>query len=41
MPASETPYMDVTMTVTPARLTRGTTMRFVQQFRARTPEGAD
>lgn len=40
MPASETPYMDVTMTVTPARLKRGTTMRFVQQFRARTPEGA-
>ncbi|MEO3822596.1 serine/threonine-protein kinase [Actinomadura sp. B10D3] len=40
MPASDTPYMDVTMTVTPARVKRGTTLRFVQQFRARTPEGA-
>ncbi|WP_433477333.1 serine/threonine-protein kinase [Spirillospora sp. CA-142024] len=40
MPASDTPYMDVTMTVTPARVKRGTSLRFVQRFKARTPEGA-
>ncbi|MFG2090557.1 serine/threonine-protein kinase [Spirillospora sp. NPDC048824] len=40
MPASETPYMDLIMTVTPARVKPGTDLRLVQQFRARTPAGA-
>lgn len=39
MPASETPTMDVTMTVTPARVKRGSSLRLVQQFRARSPLG--
>ncbi|TDC60326.1 serine/threonine protein kinase [Actinomadura sp. GC306] len=40
MPASDTPYMDLLMTVTPARVRPGTNLRLVQQFRARTPAGA-
>ena len=40
MPASETPYMDVTMTVTPARVKRGTHLRMVWRFKARLPAGA-
>ncbi|MEU8800297.1 serine/threonine-protein kinase [Spirillospora sp. NPDC048819] len=40
MPASDTPYMDLIMTVTPARVKPGTALRLVQQFRAWTPAGA-
>ncbi|TDE30667.1 serine/threonine-protein kinase [Actinomadura sp. 6K520] len=40
MPASDTPYMDLLMTVTPARVKPGTNLRLVEQFRARTPAGA-
>ncbi|MFB4304060.1 protein kinase [Actinomadura sp. NTSP31] len=40
MPASDTPYMDLTLTVRPARMKRGTTLRLVEQFRARTPSGS-
>lgn len=40
MPASETPYMDVTMTVTPARVKPGTRLHIDWRFKARTPAGA-
>ncbi|WP_245623290.1 serine/threonine-protein kinase [Spirillospora albida] len=40
MPAAETPYMDLKLTVTPARAKPGTAVRLVTQFRARTVVGA-
>ena len=40
MPASETPYMDMRMKVTPARMKRGTTLHLVLEFRAKTTAGA-
>lgn len=40
MPASETPYMDVTMTLKPARVKPGTRLHVVWRFKARTPAGA-
>ncbi|QKG21785.1 hypothetical protein ACTIVE_3423 [Actinomadura verrucosospora] len=39
MPASDTPYMDLKMTVTPARVKSGTSLRLVEYFHARTPSG--
>ncbi|MEU6747209.1 serine/threonine-protein kinase [Spirillospora sp. NPDC046719] len=39
MPASETPYMDLKLEVTPARVKPGTTLRLVEHFHARTPSG--
>ncbi|TDC80538.1 serine/threonine-protein kinase [Actinomadura sp. 7K507] len=40
MPAAETPYMNLKLTVTPARAKPGTTMRMMIEFSARTPKGA-
>ncbi|MFA1545045.1 serine/threonine-protein kinase [Actinomadura chokoriensis] len=37
LPASETPYIDLKYSVTPARAKTGTEVRIVEQFRARTP----
>ncbi|WP_344282977.1 serine/threonine-protein kinase [Actinomadura napierensis] len=39
MPASDTPYMDLKLKVTPARMKPGTTLRLVEYFHARTPSG--
>ncbi|RKS71934.1 serine/threonine protein kinase [Actinomadura pelletieri DSM 43383] len=39
MPASETPYIKLEYTLTPARAKPGTEVRLVERFRARTPEG--
>jgi Protein kinase domain len=39
MPASDTPYMDLKLKVTPARVKPGTTLRLVEYFHARTPSG--
>ncbi|MFD0900734.1 serine/threonine-protein kinase [Actinomadura sediminis] len=39
MPASETPWMDLKLSVTPAKAKPGTQVRVVVQFRARTPWG--
>ncbi|WP_176611726.1 serine/threonine-protein kinase [Actinomadura sp. WMMB 499] len=39
MPASETPWMDLKLSVTPARAEAGSRVEFVVQFRARTPSG--
>ncbi|MEV5825871.1 serine/threonine-protein kinase [Spirillospora sp. NPDC052242] len=41
MPASDTPYMDLRMTVTPARAKPGTTLQVTTHFKARTPSGAN
>jgi hypothetical protein len=40
MPAAETPYIDIKISVTPARAKPGTEVRMVFQFRARTVGGA-
>ncbi|MBE1534229.1 hypothetical protein H4W34_004062 [Actinomadura algeriensis] len=40
MPAAETPYMDLKISVTPARAKTGSSVRVVTHFEARTPAGA-
>lgn len=41
MPASDTPYMDLRMTVKPARAKPRTTLQVTVHFKARTPAGAN